>query len=262
LAALEVGRMFEFDSKERLETVGMAILTFAMLVFISMNFTGLGTGAYPPQPIEVPLLNINLSGFSLSVTLLVIAATLLAVSVLLVATGWSAVTAWRGCIWGLMAAMILYTISAATSASGIRANDVASTWFPDPRPAQQVLMLKTVEQLSNQHSGANGILDLMVYNLDTPAMRWLLREQNVSFVAALPSGDSPAMVIAPADPNLPLPAKYRGQDFAISRMPIWNTAISTDWLRWLAVHEMPANEIQVILWARDDVFLDSQTSQP
>jgi hypothetical protein len=57
-----------------------------------------------------------------------------------------------------------------------------------------------------------------------------------------------------------LASAYRGQDFAWRQTPLWNSALPQDWIRWVSLREMPKSGETIILWARDDLFLDSATS--
>jgi hypothetical protein len=47
---------------------------------------------------------------------------------------------------------------------------------------------------------------------------------------------------------------YRGQDFAWDVFQGWQGIIPVDFMRWLAFRQAPTQSIQVILWARADLF--------
>ena len=51
--------------------------------------------------------------------------------------------------------------------------------------------------------------------------------------------------------------KWGRQDFTWRQTPLWNTALPQDWIRWIALRDMPQTGEAIILWARDDLFLDS-----
>lgn len=249
LAAMEVSRALGFGSENRWEVAGMAVLTFAVLVFAALDFAGLAMTN--PTPEDARIRWILLGGAML----------LLAVSITLVAFGWSFEVARKGALWGFIAVMALYTVNVATGASGIRANLTQEVWRTDPQPAQAVLLLDALDDLSIWETGAKDSLDVTLYGIDSPSLAWLLRKQPVTFASAAPTDSSSPIVIGPFDPEAPIGVDYRGQDFIWRRYPGWNTASWPEWLRWLAVHEMPQGEEAIMLWARTDLFLDSQ-NQP
>lgn len=249
LAAMEVSRALGFGSENRWEIGGMVILTFAVLVFAALDFAGLAMTN--PTPENARIRWILLGGALL----------LLAVSITLVAFGWSLEVARKGAVWGFISVMSLYTISVATGAAGIRANPTQELWRPDPQPGQAALVLRTIDDLSTWKTGTQNALNVTVYGIDSPSLAWLLRDQSVNFASAAPTDSSSPIVIGPFDPQAAFGAEYRGQDFIWRRYPGWNTASWPEWLRWLTVHEMPQGEEPIMLWARTDLFLDSQ-NQP
>ena len=188
---------------------------------------------------------------------------LLAVSVALVAFGWSLDVARKGALWGFTAVMALYTISVATGASGLRTNPTQELWRADPQPGQVALLRSSIDDLSLWNTGVDNDLQVTVYGIDSPSLAWLLREQSVTYASTAPVDSSSDIVIGPYDPQAAFGAEFRGQDFIWRRYPSWNTATWPDWLRWLTVHEIPQGEEPIILWARTDLFLDSQNkTQP
>jgi hypothetical protein len=246
LAALEVSQALGFGTENRWEITGMFVLTFAVLVFAALDFAGLALTGLTPE-------NTRIRWILLAGALL-----LLAISVTLVALGWSMDVARKGALWGFIAVMTLYTISVATGASGIRANLTQELWRTDPQPGQTALLRRTIDELSTWKTGADSALSVTVYGIESDSLAWQLREQPVTFASAAPTDSSSAIVIGPFDPQAAFGAEYRGQDFVWRRYPGWNTASLPDWLRWMAIHEMPQGEEAILLWARTDLFLDAQ----
>lgn len=246
LAAMEVSRSLGYDAENRWEIGGMVVLTFAVLVFAALDFAGLALTN--PTPENARIRWILLGGALL----------LLAVSITLVAFGWSLEVARKGALWGFIAVMSLYTISVATGATGVRANLTQELWRTDPQPGQAALLQRTLDDLSTWKTGTQKAMNVTLYGIDSPSLAWLLRDQPVTFASAAPTDSSSPVVIGPFDPQAAFGAEYRGQDFIWRRYPGWNTASAPEWLRWLAVHEMPQGEEPIMLWARTDLFLDSQ----
>jgi hypothetical protein len=249
LAALEVSRALGFDSENRWEIAGMVVLTFAVLVFAALDFAGIALTGVTPENERIRW--ILLGGAML----------LLVISIAMVALGWSLEVARKGAMWGFIAVMTLYTLSVATGAAGIRANLTQELWRTDPQPAQSDLVRQTIDELSTWKTGSDAALPVTVYGVDSASLVWILRDQPVTFADSAPTDSSSAIVIGPFDPQAAFGAEYRGQDFIWRRYPAWNTADFPQWLRWLAIHEIPQGEESILLWARTDLFLDAQ-NQP
>ena len=72
---------------------------------------------------------------------------------------------------------------------------------------------------------------------------------------------SPSLVIASAKfPSTSIETTYRGQDLTWRKYPAWNQGLPADWLRWSILHDFPSGDEKIILWARSDVFIDSQNN--
>jgi len=102
-----------------------------------------------------------------------------------------------------------------------------------------------------------------VVGLDSPALRWLLRDWEVKEADALSPADSPVLVIASQGMELNLSAAYRGEDFVWYQSPNWDEALPEEWLRWFVYRQMPQQKESLTLWARGDLFFDSgETTSP
>jgi hypothetical protein len=90
-----------------------------------------------------------------------------------------------------------------------------------------------------------------------------LRNHEVEIVSTLDPQVAPPIVVTPLMDNLSLPSAYRGQSFVWRQPPSWNTMQNPDWLKWLVFRQLPRQEEQIILWARDDLFPDArENTQP
>jgi len=97
---------------------------------------------------------------------------------------------------------------------------------------------------------------IVIAGLDSPALEWALRRHPVKVVDALDPSSSPEFVITPFEDNPVLVSAYRGQDFIWRQTFSWNSMLSSDWLRWIALREIPLSGENIILWARSDLFID------
>jgi len=247
LAARELARSLDMLAEERRdEVLGLAGLIFLLLVFIWLNFLGwVQTPASLPQA-------------GLRVWLLAGSFFLLVVSVLLVAAGWSLRLAQLGTLWGLVAALGLFSLRAAIGAAGLRPEGSAEMWEAGPSLPQADLILATVEQISDWSNRTARSQPVALVGLEAPSLQWLLRERPLESVRALPPFPSWPILITPAQEGATLSATYRGQSLVWRQAAQWEQASFADWMRWMALRQMPSQTETVLLWVRADLFLDSR----
>jgi hypothetical protein len=268
LAALELSNHLRIFFEERREVAGMATLVFILLLFAWLDYTGIALD--PRNPANVTSNVIQIGGKVLfenlpptRYILLFSVLLLLLVSVLMVALGWSARTARLGSVWGLAIALGIYGLGMAWGATGLRTPDGWELWWPDKQPDQAELLLATVNEQSEWSTGDAHSQDVTILGIDSPAIEWLLRGRSVQMVSALDMQDAPAIIISSSqmgDPNLPI--AYRGQDFTWRREPSWNVMTAYEWIKWSVFREMPYDSEIVVLWVRNDLFIDTRQSLP
>ncbi len=98
-------------------------------------------------------------------------------------------------------------------------------------------------------------LGVTVYGVDFPALLWSLRNHDLTVPLALDPASSPELIITPPQEDLGLAAAYRGQDFAWRQTPVWDS-MPVYFLRWFLFHELPASSETLVLWVRNDLFID------
>jgi len=245
LAAIELARHLNIHRSERREVAGVAGLTVFLLIFSWLDFAAL---VWLPIPSRESTLRIGLLVGSLF---------LLAISLVLIGFGWSARSARFGAIWGLTMALGLLGISGMLGAAGLRGAAYPELWSPPMRPAQAELINMTISNLSEWAAGDKQALPVLIVGMDSPALEWTLRNHPVASARALDPSASPEFVLTAFEIDPALAASYRGQDFTWRQTPSWDTADALDWVRWTALREMPQDSEIIILWARDDLFLDS-----
>jgi hypothetical protein len=264
LGALELSRAVNIFADERVE-VGVVVLALTiLLVYIWFDVSKIGLD---PQgqlaPTTLPLFgqNIQIGGAPYVVLLGAILIMILCIS--FVAFGWSARTAWLGTTWAFVLFLGAYTLAAAWGSSGLRAQNGVELWRPTQPPAQADLLLTTVNDISEFSVGHARSQPVTVMGIDSPALEWVLRDREVEIVSSLDPQVAPPIVITPLMDNLGLPAAYRGQDFTWRQTPQWEAITTPDWIGWLVFRQLPGENETIILWARDDLFLDArETSQP
>jgi len=267
LAALELSNHTHIFFEERREVAGVALLVLVLLVFSWLNYAGIALE--PRNPVNVTSNVIQIGDRVLfenlpptRYILLISILLLLVVSVMMVALGWSARTARLGSVWGLTVALGVYSLGMAWGATGLRTPDGWELWWPDKQPAQAELLLATVNEQSEWSTGDAISQDVTVLDIESPALEWLLHDRNVKTVSALDMQEAPAIVISSQAESLSLPIAYRGQDFTWRREPSWGVLTVYEWIEWSVFRELPYDSETVILWVRNDLFIDTSQSLP
>jgi hypothetical protein len=251
MAALELVRNVDIFIEERAEVTGVVFLTVFIWTFAWLDFSGLNT--FPTDSRE----------YLLRIWLLVGSLFLLVMSLLLVAAGWSIRTARIGGIWGLVLALGTFGVGGAVGATGLRGGNFPELWWQPEQPIHARLLESTVSDVSEWGIGDDHAAPVTIVGIDSPALEWILRERQVSVVQSLDSASAPAIVITPLQDDPVLSSAYRGQDFAWRQTPLWNISVPADWVRWTALRQMPISGETIILWTRDDLFINSvETGTP
>jgi len=277
LAALELARHFEIPAEITREVSGVIVLTLIILTFAWLDLASLV--GLPSASADA---NQRLVVFLATILLLIL-------SLGLVALGWTVKIAKLGGLWGLVVALGVYTLAMAWGATGLRTPQGVELWAPRARIGEADLMLKSVDQLSDWSNGQKDSQSVTIVGLDSPALEWLLRDHHVTTADALDPSSSPPLVITPTGVNTvgitptgvntvgitptgentggftpqvnqpKLASSYRGQDFVWRQIPAWDIVVPSNWIDWLVFHKLPQDSERIILWARNDLFLDAQT---
>ncbi len=250
MAALELIRNVDIFIEERSEVIGVVFLTVFIWTFSWLDFAGL------------VVLPVGSREYLMRLWLLVGSLFLLLMSLLLVAAGWSIRIARIGGIWGLVLALGTLGLGGAIGAAGLRGQSSPEMWWLPKQPVQARLLESTVSEVSEWGLGNDHIAAVTIVGVDSPALEWTLRERQVSVVQSLNASSVPEIVITPLQDNPELSSAYRGQDFAWRQTPLWEVTTLQDWVRWVALRQMPVSGETLILWARDDLFIDSLSANP
>jgi len=245
LAGRQLVRMLDLPKYDRLAIFGQTMLFALILGFISLTALSMVNN---PQFVDQQEYWARLAG----------AVIILLASTGLIGWGWSKVVAVRGSTWGIFAVLLVYAVSAAWNTSNLAPARGYEFWSPERRPPAQPLLLSTIADLANWGPVVSGGPDLVVEDIQSPALRWALRgRQKISYVSRLPAGVSPALVITADRPDLALASTYRGQDFVLNQIVDWQSFKPNEWLRWMAFRTVPDGAVQqdrLVLWARTDLF--------
>lgn len=176
---------------------------------------------------------------------------------------WSQESASQGALWGLLAVLLIWVASAAWGEAGLGAYPESRLWTRGPVLDEVDLLEKTVSDLSSWKARVPGYVDLVVDDIDSPGLRWALRDYaQAEFVTSTSPSSSPPMVITADQPSPNLAETYRGQDFVLQVKPAWELMTYDQWLNWIAFKTVPLEKTKVVLWARADLFPDSEGFNP
>ncbi len=246
LAALEIGRHLDVAGLTVWELAGVTLLVVTILAFAWIDLAGV-----PSFMGDAPFLQTRM--------LLFFGALLLAVlSLLLVGMGWSEKLAVIGAVWGFGLFLLAYTLGAGIGAAGLRPEGSQEMWSPGAQIGQAELLVRTANDISDWQKGYGESLSITIQGVDSPALRWALRGWDVQDEMPL-DGSSPAMVVTPQGVTLQEAASYRGQDFTWRQTPFWDMAVADSWLRWVVVRQMPVQSENIVLWVRNDLFMDGES---
>jgi hypothetical protein len=246
LAAIELSRHMELIIERKWE-IGLAgCVTFVFLVFAWLELLSIPSSLSNPTILQTRLF------------LMLGAMLLLILSMFLVAAGWDASIARLGVIWGGAIALLMFTVSAGMNAAGLRQPFSTELWQPGSPFVQADLLVMTANDLSDWRKGHIENLNISIpSDLGAPSVLWLFRDWHIEQVDGPNAADSPDLVILPQGVDYAFSAAYRGQDFVFRETPVWDNLPLNSWLRWLAYRELPVQSEYLVLWAREDLFLDS-----
>jgi len=250
LAALELARAVNILPDERRQVIGVAGLSIFILFFVWLQFLAITT---LPIPSSQAIDSIWLMAGSLA---------LLVICILLVGVGWSARTAQFGATWGVALALGIYSFGAMLGAGNLRVAQSQEMWTADKTPAQANLLLTVANEMSDWSNDNINAQPITIVGVDSPALEWLLRGHQISLVSALSASASPPFAITANQNNPTLAKAYRGESFVWRQASLWDNAAPSDWMRWLAYHQMPQSSETIIFWVRNDLFLDTKSTKP
>ena len=250
LAALELARAVNILPEERRQVIGVAGLSIFILFFVWLQFLAITT-------LPIPSSQANDSIWLMAGSL-----ALLVICILLVGVGWSARTAQFGAMWGVALALGIYSFGAMLSAGNLRVAQGQEMWTADKTPAQANLLLKVANEMSDWSNNNINAQPVTIVGVNSPALAWLLRGHQISLVSTLSASAPPPFAITANQNNPTLAKGYRGESFVWRQAPLWDNAAPSDWMHWLANHQIPQNSETIIFWVRNDLFLDTKSTKP
>jgi hypothetical protein len=195
---------------------------------------------------------------------------LILASFFLVAWGWSWRVARTGAIFGTSALLLVFTLMSSFIGAGLGVFPENQLWVEGNFPSGAALTSKVLGDVSEWNTGEKASIDVLVSGVDSPSLRWNLRDfTNVSFVTQLPTDVTPSVVITPVSQGVELGLKssYTGQGLVWAQVVNWNAFQAGGWLRWLAYRDLSTQTgtisyQKIILWLRSDLFPGAAKAVP
>ncbi len=224
----------------RLAAAGLAALLCILAVIIWVNVLSIGR-----YQVELSMYWLVMGGVAL----------LGMISVVMVAAGWSLVSARLGVMWSASAVLGIAMLSALWGLAYLRPQSAQELWNTPPAAGLADQLVETLVELSQLTTGHDTEIEIALLD-DSPALRWALRQfPNLSRADGLAATDAPPIVITSQAQQTPtLAQQYRGQDLVWRIYPGWESVLPPNMAAWLAFRQAPQVTQQIILWARADVF--------
>lgn len=224
-------------------TAIMAVIVFVLLFFIVMNVAAIVNPLIAGSDADVPVIKI------------VVACVLLGLSIVLIGWGWNWDAAGEGVQWGLGAALCLILVSMSLRAAGLGVTPQAELWRSGAYAADADLIQSTLHDLSLYKSGQPDQLQVAVVGIDSPALKWLLRDYTgVQYSDSIALAETPDIIFTRDQIQPAQSLTYRGQDFVWMAEPAWSQMSARDWGVWLLMCKSTPTNTKIILWARTDLF--------
>lgn len=177
------------------------------------------------------------------------------ISTIMVAAGWSTVSARLGLVWSLCLVLGLSMLSGMWKVTILHPQAARELWSTSPATGQADQLLESLVELSQTTTGHDTEMEIVLLE-DSPSLRWALRQfPHLTVADGLAASDAPAIVITNKNQQSPtLAQRYRGQDLVWRVYPAWQSVLPSNLAAWLAFRQAPVATEQIILWARADLF--------
>jgi hypothetical protein len=247
LAARHIPRLWTLERENWLPAAGQAAVAVVLGFFLVYSLLKVPTQFMAGSTqISEPVLKI------------IVALVMLIALTALVAWGWSVRAAFTGLGWGFGIILSILWLSASFHTAGISRHPQSEFIRSSPYVLDADLIQDTIRQTGQWRPDPTTSLDLAVIGVNSPAMRWELRNYPKALFTDIIAVDSqPEVVITPWDTSLELTAGYRGQELIWNLSTAWDLVAPGEWLQWLLYRDLPveSQEYQrIILWVNTAAF--------
>lgn len=250
LSARVVCSFWKFPNNNRLVLALTAVVVVIVFAFMLLTLRSVVNPGFV-QDTQLMTLIALFGGFIILIAL-----------ILLVTFTWSEEIALSGLLIGLSVVVILGMIAGTFRSTGLNTEDTYQIWYPDEPQLSPRWVKTSVDRVLDWNKRRAEPLEIVVVNLSTPAMRWIIQEyDDVAFVPYSPPASQPGILLSDIMTQPEISNSYRGQDLVWSRSVLWGEMSAMEYLKWLITREAPATDKEIIVWVRTDLMSDEQFSQ-
>lgn len=250
LSARVVCSVWQLPEGDRLVMTGTAVVVVIIFAFLLLTLRSVVNPGFVQDTLVLTVIAL-FGGFIILIAL-----------ILLVTFGWSEEIAISGLLIGLSVVAIFGMIAGTTRSSGLSAEDTVQLWYPDEPQLSTRWLITSLDRVLDWNKRRVEPLEIVVVDLSTPGMRWILQEyDDVAFVPYSPPASQPGIMISDIMTQPEISNSYRGQDLVWSRSVLWEEMSTMDYLKWLITREAPVANEEIIFWVRTDLMPDEQFSQ-
>jgi len=247
LTAWLISRIGDTSREGVLPILGHAALVGALLIFLIMNVTWVLGG---------------FGGLDVTRSLTILGSLVIIVIIsLLVVYGWGVDVAARGAFISFGLILLAFMLSLGISAGGVNGRSSPDLWQEDDRVTGAGVLLTDLNTISLWNTGVREALAIEVLDFDTPSVRWALRHfPQAAYVDALTPKGAPDVVITDSVFQPELSSSYRGETFAWYTTADWSSLDVFSFLDWAVHRKVYETKTNLILWVRQDLFLENSQS--
>lgn len=174
----------------------------------------------------------------------------------LFAWGWSAQSTRKGFSYGLVILLFIGWFGSAWKAADLGSRPEFEFRFGGRYPVGEYYLLDTVSSLSRWSNGQARRIDVQIAGINSASLDWSLRdfENTGKELKFNPKSDS-SIVITTMNEDIQSIDTYRGQRILWSTQPDFANMTVRDWLIWSFFRTCPQQKIELILWAKNALFL-------
>ncbi|MCX6054937.1 MAG: hypothetical protein NTZ74_08505 [Chloroflexi bacterium] len=183
---------------------------------------------------------------------------LLLMLTLLLAWGWNVESTKSGLLTGLCILLAAVLLGSAWKAAGFGSRPENEISRNGPYVIGNHLFLQSITDLSRWNQGQAKTIDVQLVGLDCSSVRWALRDfESVTQEKVFSPNSTPSIVVTGMDTLLTTENQYRGQRVIWSVKPDFQKMQFRDWVLWFFFRNSPEERSELILWARNDLFKNS-----
>lgn len=168
---------------------------------------------------------------------------------------------WRATLQAAVLPALLFTAIIGTSQAWrlahLGAADPRERWVAEATDDELPNMVAMLKQIASHTKGAPTAVTLFS-TVDTPAVRWYLRDLPVVYGQAVPPAAVYDMVLTPQGTEPALGESYTGADWGYYRPSTTHSLTPNDALRWWFFRQspQPLTDTRLILWVRADLVIN------